>query len=53
MEENKVFWCVLRDGKTFNVEANDMIDAVEKIRLSIEQQDIKREDILLIIDIPG
>ena len=53
MEENRVFWCVLNNGMKFNVEAHDMIDAMEKIRLSIEQQDIRREDIFMVIDIPG
>jgi hypothetical protein len=53
MEENKVFWCVLNNGRKFNVDAKDIIDAVEKIRISIEQQDIAREEIFMIIDIPG
>lgn len=53
MEENRVFWCILNDGRKFNVEAHDVIDAADKIRLSVEQQDIAREEIFMIIDIPG
>ena len=48
MEENKVFWVIEENGKKWNVEAKDIVDAVNKAAGMIPASQIFQ-----IIDIPG
>ena len=46
--ENKVFWVIEYGGKIWNVEANDIVEAVKKAA-----EVVPANQILQIIDIPG
>ena len=53
MEENRVFWAITHDGRKYNVEAGNIIEAAEKIKRSCDIGELKPEDVFIIIDIPG